>query len=572
VLQGVTSQWAIPAANQALNREIEGYASATSINRGESINLYVKTIDPTYTISVYRVGWYDGVGGRLVHASPTLSRVSQPACNHDTTTHLVECNWVPSYTLSVPNDTTDPTDWASGYYLAKLTSAGGKQSYIVFVVRDDNRPSDFLFQASVTTYATYNEWSDVKDANGNFINYGSYTTPAATKVSFNRPYEYIYTEQLHHLKGAGFFLEWESSLMRFMEREGYDVSYQTSIDTHRNGALLLNHKSFLSVGHDEYWSKEIRGNIEAAKSAGVNLAFIGANAAYWQIRLEPSSVATGSQPDRTVVAYRDNWPSDPYNAIDPLLVTKQWRDLSRPEAALIGVQYIYNSLDQDMVISDCSSWICDGTISPNDATKRLQPGDKLPGMLGYEVDAIVASSPANIQVIASSPFVCDSAFSGCANSPTKYSHMTYYTTPSNAKIFATGSMNWNWGLDNSGPYNGGRINVNVQQITRNVLNSFISSPLKLAAVNSILGELPSDKYATENAPVNGGGCAMGGVMGQYDISLLLLLFSAAVFRYRAKLRSDFGFAKNSFISMLIGSNLKNRQLNLSSINTGRVYE
>src|SRR6266849_1809845 len=77
----------------------------------------------------------------------------------DPITGLVECRWSKSYSLTVPDKAIDPTDWTSGIYLAKLTAdPSGKQSYIIFVVRDDDRPSQYLFQSSITTYQAYNNW------------------------------------------------------------------------------------------------------------------------------------------------------------------------------------------------------------------------------------------------------------------------------------------------------------------------------------------------------------------------------------------------------------------------------
>jgi protein-S-isoprenylcysteine O-methyltransferase Ste14 len=472
-----------------LNREIEGYASATSINKGEAISLYVKTVNPTYTISVYRVGWYGGSGGRLVHTSPKLNRFAQPACEHDVNTHRVECNWQNPYVITANNPAIS-SDWPSGVYLAKLVGSSGKQSYIIFVVRDDNRASDILFQTSVTTYAAYNPWTDIPNPSYlsatdplylKFMNYSSYTTPQADKVSFNRPYQFVNPSTGRQLKGAGFFLEWESSMVRFLEREGYDVSYNTNIDTHAMPGSLLNHKAFLSVGHDEYWSKEIRDNVEAARNAGVNLAFFGANAAYWQIRLEPSNSSNGNKPNRNIAAYRFNFTNDPVYLANPAsqLVTRLWRDLPipRPEAALVGMQFIYNTLDLDMVISDCSSALSNGTKSPANATVRLQSGDKLTGMLGYEVDAVVPSSPKNVQVLSKTPFVCtNTSFPFCDGVTPQYANSTYYIAPNGAKVFAAGSMYWNWGLDDGGPLAGARVNENVKTITRNVLNALISPP------------------------------------------------------------------------------------------------
>ncbi|MDB5764733.1 MAG: hypothetical protein JWQ21_3728, partial [Herminiimonas sp.] len=428
---GVTTQWFIADADYASRHEIEGYASATSINRGDSIRLYVQTVDPTYTISVYRLGWYGGKGGRLVAGPIRRTAVRQPQQTVDPSTNLVECDWIDPYVLSTAGEATDPTDWASGIYLAKLTGSGGKQSYIIFVVRDDGRDSALLFQSSVTTYAAYNSWGGQ-----DFYPSDSPANKQAYKLSFNRPYQN--TQQPSSGKGAGELFSWELQMLRFVEREGFDVTYQTNIDTHVAPGQLLKHRAFLSVGHDEYWTKAMRDAMETARDRGVNLGFFGANAGFWQVRLEPS---TNGQPNRTVVGYKYDTPArDPMYQTDPTLSTGLWRDpdINRPEAALIGVQYDYNSVDLDMVISDCSSWICAGT--------NLRKGSVLPGMLGYEVDHVDASSPAGIKVLASSPYkVCLN--DSCTSYETRMSNMTYYTAPSGAGVFATGSMQWTWGLD-----------------------------------------------------------------------------------------------------------------------------
>src|SRR5262249_47364951 len=157
---------------------------------------------------------------------------------------------------------------------------------IYFVVRDDLKRSDLLFQTSVTTYQAYNNWSD----------FSLYTEPQASQVSFDRPYS--------RGNGSGDFLFWEYSLMRFLEREGYDVTYTTNLDTHLRGDLLKDHKAFLSVGHDEYWTWEMRNNVEAARDAGVHLGFFGANICYWQIRLEASG-CTGDA-NRVIVGYKQH--------------------------------------------------------------------------------------------------------------------------------------------------------------------------------------------------------------------------------------------------------------------------
>src|SRR5579862_7732573 len=131
--QGTTA-WQL--SNYASNHEIEGYASATSVNRGGQIKLFVNTIDPSFTVEIYRTGWYGGTGGRLIAPAVQLAGTAQPSCpTVDSATGLVECNWTNPYVLQIPDNMTDPTDCCSGVYLAKLVSAGGHQGYIVFVVR-----------------------------------------------------------------------------------------------------------------------------------------------------------------------------------------------------------------------------------------------------------------------------------------------------------------------------------------------------------------------------------------------------------------------------------------------------
>src|SRR5437667_9443599 len=114
--------------------QIKGYASATSVNKGMPITFYV-TVNPdqTFTIDVYRVGWYQGLGGRLLQHIGPFNGPRQAPCPVNAATGLIACNWSPSYTLSVP------TTWTSGIYLAVLTNAQSYQNYIVFVERDDSR-------------------------------------------------------------------------------------------------------------------------------------------------------------------------------------------------------------------------------------------------------------------------------------------------------------------------------------------------------------------------------------------------------------------------------------------------
>jgi len=446
-----TSEWRL--TNAASRREIEGFASATSINRGGQITFFVNTKDPTYTIEVFRTGWYGGLGGRRETQPVTLPGIAQPIPAPDPTTGMAECNWSGGYTLTVSN-TADPTDWVSGIYLAKLTGSSGNQSYIIFVVRDDSRPSDLIYQSTETTFQAYNAWGGKS-----LYNFNSTNSVPAVKVSFNRPYD--------DGEGTGEFLSYEFDGIAYLESQGYDVTYSTDIDTHAPAAPLTQHKGWLTMGHDEYWSYEMRQNVTAARDHGVGLGFFVANTIYWQIRFEPSLI--DGAPNRTIVGYKENWQNDPdaQNPATYYLVTTRWRDPhvtlpASPEDALIGVMYNgHEPVDSDIIISNPSSWVLNGT--------GLKAGDHLVGLLGYEVDVEFGNQPANTEIVAHTPYV----FSG--DHSTQYSDMTDYQAPSGAWVFAAGTIRWPWGLSNVSPWgpSTSRVSPSAQTMTNNILNRFI---------------------------------------------------------------------------------------------------
>jgi len=434
-----------------VNGQIKGYASATSVNKGQAINFFV-TVNPaqTYAVDVYRMGWYGGLGGRLMQQAGGRSGSRQAACPTDATTGLTACAWSSSYTLNVP------TTWTTGVYLALLTNAQNYQNYIVFVVRDDGRVAPISVQQGVNTYQAYNNYPDNHQSGKSLYTFNSYGAntvagdPRAVKVSFDRPYALD--------GGAGHFLEWDQYLVHWLERSGYDLGYTTDVDTHTNGGRLLNPKAVLVMGHGEYWTRPMYDAVLAARDGGVNLAFFGANADYWQVRFESSA---GGAANRVVVCYRDAT-LDPNS--DPNLKTVNWRSapLNRPEQQLIGVQYtsLLNS-NYPYVVSNSSSWVYSGTGFNN--------GDSVPGIVGYEVDrnwSQYTQPPTSSQgesLLSQSPVTNSDGYSDVANA-------SVYQAPSNAWVFATGTMSWSWALDRAG-----YIDARIQQTTTDVLTRFLST-------------------------------------------------------------------------------------------------
>lgn len=428
--------------NIAMDHEIEGFASATSVGRGGDISIYVNTAEPSYTLQVYRMGWYGGTGAREMMPPVVRSGTVQLMPAPDPATGLLECQWSDPYVLHIPKSS-DPTDWASGVYLVKLTAGvSGKQRFVMFVVRDDERSSDLLFQMGVNTSEAYNAWGG----------WSLYTQPRAYKVSFNRPYQ--------QGRGAGLFFEWEYNMIRFLEREGYDVSYSTDVDTDAHGELLLQHKAFIDVGHDEYWTWQMRDHVEHARDSGLNLGFFGSNTSYWQIRFEPSTA--GAIPDRTIVCYKSPTqdPMAASSATSYLTTTAfRYKPVKRPEEAMVGVTYLgwFNGPNKDMVITDAASWIFENT--------GAQDGTHLPGLVGYECDRITSPHPQGTGRVAHSPWIG-------VNNKVFYSDMAYYISRSGSAVVATGTMAWSWGLDDFRRDHQVYTNAIVQQATRNILNRF----------------------------------------------------------------------------------------------------
>ena len=179
-----TTEWKL-TNHGSTSRVIEGYASLTSVPRGGRIDLFVSTAAPTYKMDIFRMGYYGGLGGRRMMPTTTRTGRLQAKCPTDSL-GMIECAWADPYSLVIPRSV-DATDWMSGFYLVKLTeSTGGKQQYITFTVRDDDRPAtDLLVIQGVNTYQAYNVWGG-KSLYGTLTDRDDHAN-AARRVSFNRP-------------------------------------------------------------------------------------------------------------------------------------------------------------------------------------------------------------------------------------------------------------------------------------------------------------------------------------------------------------------------------------------------
>jgi hypothetical protein len=452
------TNWVTPSAP-----EILGYAATTSVNKGGSLAIKVSLAQPgQYRIDVYRLGYYNGAGARLVFSRGSLNGITQPNGTVDSATRLFACNWSTSYTLAVG------TDWTSGVYIAKLTDQRtGKQSLVWFVVRDDNSTSDILFQSSFTTFLAYNN-------SGGYSLYphNSIDGQRAFKVSYDRPFAAASITPPSPTSPAwqnnNSLLTWEYNMLRWLEAQGYDVSYVTNMNVHTNAALLRQHKVFMSVGHDEYWSREARTNVEQARdNNGVNLTFFSANTCYWRVRFESSSTGAAN---RIMACYKDDW------SLDPVAPTTRFRATpnNNPENSLLGVLYT----GERLIYSAGFDFVVKNSRDPYYANTGLRDGDRLPLLVGFEWDAVVnnGATPNNLVILSESSVVSDAFIPDLPSGTNReISHAVRYTAPSGAKVFSTGSIQWMWGLDdyNVSPK---RKDIRAQQIAVNVLASMGAKP------------------------------------------------------------------------------------------------
>jgi hypothetical protein len=438
---------------------IEGFSNPVSVQAGQTVRLYISTTAPTYSYTVYRLGWYGGLGARQVYMSASIQGIKQPAPTIDPVTRMVSAaTWRASVPLTIPSD------WVTGVYLVKLLSSTGYIHYLSFVVRDDASHATYVFQASVFTDQAYNLWGGHSLYLGLVPNTQPQSTPPHTPpphstpipsttshsttihsaprpkyayayrsyvVSFDRPYD---TDA-----GLGDFAVWDINLLRWLERNGDDVAYTTDTDTDLSGSGLTQHKMMVVAGHSEYWSTAMRAHVTAARDAGVSLAFFGANNIYWHVRTQSSPLG----PDREIICYK-SVALDLAGRTNPEETTNLWRQrqVDDPENSLLGQEYA------GVLRSQTSMRLAPG-VAPFLEGTGLSADSTLPDLIGGEYDHPTQNghSPPGLVILASSPVHCKVADGSCPRDGVDYTTSTLYHAASGAWVFDAGTFSWAWGLD-----------------------------------------------------------------------------------------------------------------------------
>ncbi|MGO7413471.1 DUF4082 domain-containing protein [Rhizobium ruizarguesonis] len=469
------SEWGIDGAGST---NIEGFATDISVDNGKTVSFKINTNSTNYRIDIYRLGYYGGMGARKVATMQHTGLQTQPNPLRNATTGTVDAgNWAVSASWTVPDDA------VSGVYIAKLVRQDGTsgENQIPFIVRDDASQSDIVFQTADETWQAYNGWGGANLYGGN----GPATGQGAGRayaVSYNRPIATrggvgTYAGPQDYLFGA------EYAGIYWLEQNGYDVSYMSGVDADRYGSLLLNHKTYIDAGHDEYWSGQQRTNVEAARDAGVNLMFWSGNEVYWRTRWGNAYSADGT-PYRTLITYKETWAN---SGIDP---SSEWTGTFRDprfSPPAIGGGNPENSLTGQLFkVDDVGNNLAAITVGYDDANLRfwrntsvanLQPGQTATltkNYLGYEWDEASDNGfdPAGLVKLSSttlpvSTYLLD--YGNTTGDATATHNLTLYRAPSGALVFGAGTVYWTWGLSNNHDNEATATDPRVQQAMVNLL-------------------------------------------------------------------------------------------------------
>jgi hypothetical protein len=374
-----TSAWRISAPEQ--NGEIAAYPDQESYAAGSDVRVSV-TANPAgnFTWRVFRMGGYQGMGGRLYLEGGPVAAPRQADPTFDPVTGLVVAGWPPTFSFSTRHP--DGTPWLTGVYLVLLTKQDGLQTSMLFILRNDTRDAEVGVQLPTATYHAYNDYGgESLYASAHGLSGGK-----ARKVSLDRPI----ARQLGN--GTGTFLYQEHQAVMWLEDHGYDIEYQTSSDTGGPNGRVGAHRLFMILGHEEYATMAEFDRLQSAIANGTSLAFLTGNTLYWQIRYENNL--------RIIVGYKDNSAEDPMQSTNPSLVTTAFRNppVNRPENQLVGAMSdaSFSLQPSDWVVTNADHWIY--------ANTGLSNGSRLPGLVFNEWDGLVNNglTPQGITVLASS--------------------------------------------------------------------------------------------------------------------------------------------------------------------------
>jgi hypothetical protein len=431
-----TASWRLPGPQGLIGGEargaVEGYVSSQSPIVGHRESVYVSAPGArTVRIGIYRMGWYGGLGGRLMLETSALRVTHQPRCAHSSRTGLTQCDWRPTLSFAIP------PALPSGVYIVKLTANDGAERDCIFVLRAA-RAAPLLVQLPTASWEAYNEWGGDSLYPGGELVRATRSTQGV-EVSYDRPYD--------SQTGAGQFFIREVAMVRFLERHGYPVSYTTVDALDRDPAQALQARAFIDVGHSEYWSQRTEGALARARRHGVSLIFISSDTMAWRVRIRPAGAASSEHgaPDHVIVAYKEAAAADPdrrqpsglFPGGGAALAGNAYDGCITPRLPASGPpSYRYYAWRPAPALAP--AWLF--------AHSGVSAGTSIPGIVGYELDARASGAPVGTRVVGEGGAPClpehePSAVYGDA------AQTTLYTTRAGGVVFATGTLGWEYGLE-----------------------------------------------------------------------------------------------------------------------------
>ncbi len=288
---------------------VEGFTDRRSYEPGDTVALHLSVTRPGFLGDVVPGDDPLGVDVTVRRKGATTDEVWSRA-GVDVAPHpigerasAVGVDWPAAVEIEVSRD------WPPGWYEVELASHDGAdvaRAHAGFAVRaPTGRPrSSILVVLSTNTWNAYNDWG------------GPNLYTGETQVSFARPWargyvdrpdpfthrnanvepvpdprterwtRYILSERVSPWSGCAGWPSWEAMFVAWAERNGYTLDFAVNDDLHARPEVVDGHRLLLSVGHDEYWSWEMRDTVDAHIAAGGNVAFLSGNTAFWQVRLE----------------------------------------------------------------------------------------------------------------------------------------------------------------------------------------------------------------------------------------------------------------------------------------------
>lgn len=417
-------------------KAVEGWFDSPSATCGDHIGLHISGNGRGVRIKIYRLGYYGGAGARLItstsvgpikqYGTPQISKAPEST---------VSTNWPVAWQLKITSAT------MPGQYLLRLDDGGGDSSFVPLTIEDPKIHSSITFVSSILTWQAYNQWGGYSLYKGPNMQRGT----RATIVSFNRPYDG---------DGSGQFRYMEYPLVKIAERLGLDMNYITDLELDQKIASLKNTKSILYGGHGEYWTANMRSNLQGSIDSGINVVSLGGNAAYAHPRLQAHN--------RELVMWRSSL-ADP-NRNDPVLATTGWRQVPilQPEAKILGAQYVGLGVSGDYTIPHPHRW----------PFARMTHSAVLKSIVGREVDSPLYSIGPAVEVLA------DSAVDFHGKAVTIMA--TYYTNSKNAGVIDISTNGWTCAIDDICPWHPGisrDTKTDARLITEEILRGMAKGPL-----------------------------------------------------------------------------------------------